>query len=48
MTPGLDFFTSCKLANLAGGLVCEKIGVVTVNKKEWLQEAIQKKILKNF
>lgn len=48
MTAGLDFFTSCKLANLAGGLVCEKIGVVTINKKEWLQEAIQKKILKNF
>ncbi len=46
MTAGLDFYTSGQLANLAGGLVCEKIGVVPINKKEWLEEAIQKKILK--
>lgn len=45
MTAGLDFYTSGQLANLAGGLVCEKIGVVPINKEEWLKEAIQKKIL---
>ncbi len=45
MTAGLDFYTACQLANLAGGLVCEKIGVVPIDKKEWFQEAIQKKIL---
>jgi rfaE bifunctional protein kinase chain/domain len=31
------------LANLAGGLVCEKVGVVPVNKKELLQEALKLK-----
>ena len=31
------------LSNLAGGLVCEKTGVVSINKKELLQEA--KKLL---
>lgn len=45
MTAGLDFYTSGQLSNLAGGLVCEKIGVVPIDKKEWLQEAVQKKIL---
>ncbi len=28
------------LANLAGGLVCEKVGVVPINKKQLLEEAI--------
>jgi rfaE bifunctional protein kinase chain/domain len=32
------------LANLAGGLVCEKVGVVPVNKKELLEEAIKLKL----
>ncbi len=45
MTAGLDFYTSGQLANLAGGLVCEKIGVVSIDKNEWFQEAIHKKIL---
>lgn len=45
MTAGLDFFTSAQLANLAGGLVCEKVGVVAIDKNEWLHEALQKKIL---
>jgi rfaE bifunctional protein kinase chain/domain len=27
------------LANLAGGLVCEKVGVVSIDKKEFIQEA---------
>ena len=45
MTAGLDFFTSAQLANLAGGLVCEKVGVVAIDKNEWLHEALQKKLL---
>jgi rfaE bifunctional protein kinase chain/domain len=32
------------LSNLSGGLVCEKVGVVPVNKKELLQEALKLKI----
>ena len=32
------------LANLAGGLVCEKVGVVPINKKQLLQEAIALKL----
>lgn len=31
--------TTAKLANLAGGLVCEKVGVVPVDKAELLKEA---------
>ncbi|MCW3101612.1 MAG: ADP-heptose synthase, bifunctional sugar kinase/adenylyltransferase [Bacteroidetes bacterium] len=33
--------TTAVLANLAGGLVCEKVGVVPVNKKELLAEALK-------
>lgn len=33
--------TTATLANLAGGLVCEKVGVVPVNKKELLEEALK-------
>ncbi len=29
----------CKLCNISGGLVCEKVGVVTINKKELIKEA---------
>ena len=29
------------LANLAGGLVCEEVGVVSVNKDKLLEEAIR-------
>lgn len=32
------------IANLAGGLVCEKIGVVPIDKKQLLSEAIQLKL----
>lgn len=32
------------LANLAGGLVCEKVGVVPIDKKQLLDEAIRLKI----
>jgi rfaE bifunctional protein kinase chain/domain len=32
------------LANLAGGLVCEQVGVVPINKKQLLEEAIRLKL----
>lgn len=32
---------AAELANLAGGLVCEKVGVVPINKNELLNEAMQ-------
>ena len=38
---GADIFTAAKLGNLAGGLVCEKVGVVPVNKNLLLQEALK-------
>ena len=31
--------TLATLANLAGGLVCEQVGVVSVNKAELMKEA---------
>jgi rfaE bifunctional protein kinase chain/domain len=33
------------LANLGGGLVCQHVGVVPIDKNELLQEALEKKIL---
>jgi D-glycero-beta-D-manno-heptose-7-phosphate kinase len=33
--------TIATLANLAGGLVCEKVGVVPINKNEFLEEALK-------
>lgn len=38
---GLPAEATATLANLAGGLVCEKVGVVPVNKKELLEEALK-------
>jgi rfaE bifunctional protein kinase chain/domain len=38
---GLSAEKTAVLANLAGGLVCEKVGVVPVNKKELLAEALK-------
>ncbi|MDA9554882.1 bifunctional ADP-heptose synthase [Pelobium sp.] len=38
---GLDVFTAAKLGNLAGGLVCEKVGVVPVDKELLLKEALK-------
>ena len=38
---GADIFTAAKLGNLAGGLVCEKVGVVPLNKHLLLQEALK-------
>ncbi len=38
---GLDLEFSAKLANLAGGLVCEKVGVVPINKEQLRSEALR-------
>jgi len=38
---GTDIFVAAKLGNLAGGLVCEKVGVVPIDKDLLLQEAIK-------
>ncbi len=40
----LSPITVATLANLAGGLVCEKVGVVPINKKQLLEEAIKLKL----
>ncbi len=34
----LDEFTTAAIANLAGGLVCQSVGVVPINKAELLEE----------
>jgi bifunctional ADP-heptose synthase (sugar kinase/adenylyltransferase) len=36
---GLSIFEAAKLGNLAGGLVCEEVGVVPINKALLLKEA---------
>jgi len=36
----LDLFTIATLSNLAGGLVCEEIGVVPVNREKLLKESL--------
>jgi D-glycero-beta-D-manno-heptose-7-phosphate kinase len=41
LASNLSAVNTATLANLAGGLVCEKVGVVPVNKKELLQEALK-------
>lgn len=38
LAAGLDAFTTATIANLAGGLVCEYVGVVPINKEELLKE----------
>ena len=39
LAAGLDEFKTASVANLAGGLVCESVGVVPINKEELLKEA---------
>jgi bifunctional ADP-heptose synthase (sugar kinase/adenylyltransferase) len=41
LAAGVDAQDYSKLANLAGGLVCEKVGVVPVDKDRLLEEAIK-------
>jgi rfaE bifunctional protein kinase chain/domain len=48
MAIGLDPYDMCVITNLAGGQVCEKVGVIPVNKRQLFKEAtslIKKKIL---
>jgi len=40
LAAGLDEFTTASIANLAGGLVCEAIGVVPINKEKLLKESL--------
>lgn len=40
----LDPFTTAAIANMAGGLVCEKVGVVPIEKAKLLEEAVNLKI----
>jgi len=38
---GLEPKNTAEIANLAGGLVCEKVGVISVDKEQLLTEAIK-------
>jgi len=40
---GLDPFATAALSNMAGGLVCEMVGVVPVDKDQLMQEAVKLK-----
>lgn len=40
LAAGLDEFESAAIANLAGGLVCEQVGVVPIDKGRLLKEAL--------
>ena len=42
LAAGLDPELIAGISNLAGGLVCEKVGVVPINKDQLLQETIKK------
>ncbi|HAF29733.1 MAG TPA: D-glycero-beta-D-manno-heptose-7-phosphate kinase [Bacteroidales bacterium] len=42
LAAGLEPEFIAGISNLAGGLVCEKVGVVPINKDQLLQEAIEK------
>ncbi len=42
LAAGLSSYDIAKISNLAGGLVCEKVGVVPINKKQLLKECIKK------
>lgn len=44
LASGADAVTMASLANLAGGLVCEKVGVVPIEKKTFLEEAKRLKL----
>lgn len=44
MSAGMDVVLTAQIANIAGGLVCEKVGVVPVDKKQLLEELNEKEI----
>lgn len=41
LVSGLDLKNTAEISNLAGGLVCEKVGVISVDKEQLLTEAIK-------
>ncbi len=41
LAAGLDPFKTAAIANLAGGLVCEEVGVVPVNRDKLLKEVME-------
>ncbi len=41
LTSNIEYSILAKLANLAGGIVCEDVGVVPINKRKLLSEAIK-------
>jgi hypothetical protein len=40
LAAGLDPVSTAAITNLAGGQVCEKVGVVPVNRKQLFREAL--------
>lgn len=40
LASGIEIANVARIANLAGGLVCEKVGVVPINKEKLLKEAV--------
>jgi rfaE bifunctional protein kinase chain/domain len=44
LAAGVDAFTTAALSNMAGGLVCEKVGVVPIDKDLLIAEAVSLKI----
>lgn len=44
LASGLDLFATAALSNMAGGLVCEKVGVVPIEKTRLIEEAARLKI----
>ncbi|WP_069659747.1 bifunctional heptose 7-phosphate kinase/heptose 1-phosphate adenyltransferase [Arcticibacter eurypsychrophilus] len=43
LASGLDVFTTAAVSNLAGGLVCEHVGVVSIDKEHLLNESLKLK-----
>lgn len=44
LASGMNNISAATIANLAGGLVCEKVGVVPIDKKQLLEEALKLKL----
>ncbi|MDR0368389.1 MAG: PfkB family carbohydrate kinase [Bacteroidales bacterium] len=40
LTLGIDMEDTTRLSNLAGGLVCEEIGIVVLNKQKFIEEVL--------
>jgi bifunctional ADP-heptose synthase (sugar kinase/adenylyltransferase) len=44
LAANIDPFTTAAIANMAGGLVCEKVGAVPIEKEKLIEEVINLKI----